>query len=439
MPKPTPTPSASTRGASRRALLLGAPLATACATASAHAPDLGALEADLQTYAEFGSKNAGGEADNASGAWLERRLAEAGFATQRQQVEAAHIFTRTPRLRIGAAEADVECHDLGAAAAVDTVEGPLSIWGAHGAQTSAAPGAIVVAHLPHQRWSSALHPAIRSTVAAAFAQGASALVLVTHGPTRELIRLNRSVQPEPYPGPVVLAAPRAWAALSPSPAQGQRATLSLGARASERPAFNVVARIDRGGGPWVVVSTPRSGWTISAAERGPGIAILLALASWLPARFPQRRFLFVATSAHEYENAGGKLFLERLAPDPDSTALWLHLGAGFAARDWHEAGERLLPLPSADPQRFLVTSPYLLDAARAAFAGVAGLEAPYPSTEGGAGELREIVAAGHRAVFGMLGAHRRHHVSNDNMDCVDARHTCEVLLRLQSLLEETLS
>ena len=54
----------------------------------------------------------------------------------------------------------------------------------------------------------------------------------------------------------------------------------------------------------------------------------------------------------------------------------MHLGAAVAARDWHERGAQLSPLPSADPQRFLLASGALLNAARAAFAGQPGLEAP---------------------------------------------------------------
>src|SRR3546814_9118416 len=64
---------------------------------------------------------------------------------------------------------------------------------------------------------------------------------------------------------------------------------------------------------------------------------------------------------------------------PAETHFWLHLGASLAARDWHEGLFGLAPLAGVDSQRYLVVSPPLLPAARRLFAGLAGLESPYPS------------------------------------------------------------
>src|SRR3546814_8243070 len=73
-----------------------------------------------------------------------------------------------------------------------------------------------------------------------------------------------------------------------------------------RAAENVVARRVRDGRRWVVVSTPRSGWTDCAGERGPGLAIWLALAEWMPHAFADHSLLFVCHSGHEYENLGAR-------------------------------------------------------------------------------------------------------------------------------------
>src|SRR3546814_18926857 len=106
-----------------------------------------------------------------------------------------------------------------------------------------------------------------------------------------------------------------------------------------------------------------------------------------------------------------------MAPKPQETAFWLHLGANLAARDWHDAVGEMTPLPGTDSQRYLVVSPPLLPTARTAFAGLAGLESPYSSDRISAGELTGIIAAGYRSVAGVFGIHRFHHVAE-----ADARY-----------------
>lgn len=85
-------------------------------------------------------------------------------------------------------------------------------------------------------------------------------------------------------------------------------------------------------GPIYVVSTPISGWFHCAAERGPGIAIWISL-------------LEMATTHRNVQ------WLPN-APKPTDVALWVHLGAGLAARDFQTGGRTLGPLPSPDAQRY---------------------------------------------------------------------------------------
>ena len=100
--------------------------------------------------------------------------------------------------------------------------------------------------------------------------------------------------------------------------------------------------------------------------------------------------------------------------------------------------QRLAPLPSVDPQRFLVARPQLVASLRAAFAGQPGLEAVYGDEAGAGGELGEILAAGYPRAFGILGAHRFHHSPNDDMRCVDVGHVAStgraLLSGVQALL-----
>lgn len=390
-----------------------------------------ALAADITRYAGFGAKNAGGSGDTSAGEWIEAELARSGFDLARQSVRAAWIDEHDPVLQIGASRLAVAAHTLGEARRFGSVEAPLRVWGASVPRVEAN-GAVVVAHLQAQRWSSAEQLPIRRTIERAFEQRAAALVLVTNGPTRELIKLNRTLT-NVQPGPVALMAPREWGRLPDDAEMPDRATLTLNAQEAGRDAFNIIGRIDRGAPTTVVVSTPRSGWTTCAGERGPGIATFLTLARGGRNMFRGHNLLFICTSAHEFENAGNAAIIAQLAPRPERTALWLHLGAGFAARDWHEAGGEMAPLPSADPQRFLIASPQLLEAAREIFAGVPGLEAPRSSEQGAAGELSNIIAAGYPTVIGLLGAHRFHHVADDDMRCIEPTHVVEVAQRVAAL------
>lgn len=412
-------------------------LAGACASTTGAQLARAAVADDLAAYAGFGAKNAGGPGDTAAGAWIEGRLSQLGYVSERQAVPGLELIVQQSRLALAEHAIDPAVHDLGQSAQPMRVEAPLFSWSPGLTSLGGASGAIVIAHLPSRRWSSATQPEIRDAITRAFAASAAGLILVTHGPTGELIRLNRPLASER--GPVLLLAPKAWRELDVAAHVGRAVTLALDARQPTREAFNVIGRLDRGRPRSIVVSTPRSGWGLCAGERGPGVAILLALARWMRERFTAYNLVFVSTSSHEFENTGGAAFIQTQAPGPDETALWLHLGAGFAARDWHEAGGRLLPLPSPDPQRFLVASSGLIAHARAAFSGAPGLEAPYDASAGSAGELANVLSAGHEAAIGMFGAHRFHHTALDDMSCVEPAHTEDVLTRTQRVLETVMA
>jgi hypothetical protein len=165
--------------------------------------------------------------------------------------------------------------------------------------------------------------------------------------------------------------------------------------------------------------------------------VWLALARWAVRELAAYNVAFLCTSGHEYENLGSEHVLRDAAPPPDKVALWLHLGANVATCDWHELGAgAFLPLPSADPQRFLVTSPMLVAAARRAFAGLPGLEMAYPSDQGSAGELTNIIAAGYSRVAGIFGAHRFHHARTDDARCVSPALTGRVIESCKAMISE---
>ncbi|HYE46393.1 MAG TPA: hypothetical protein VEA44_11550 [Caulobacter sp.] len=390
----------------RRAVVAAGTLAGA---AEAAVPTAG-MAADLDRYVGFGSKRSGGAGDEAGGQWLASRLEALGYATRRQAIEVPFIEDEACDLIL----ADGTVVPLLAQApwVAGEVSGRLF-------DPANGRGEIAVVRLSHARWSTSQSPEVRAGLAAARAAGARGVVLVTNGPSGEALALN-ALPGSPEPGaPVqaVLAPSKAGPVLA-ALASGQAARLRLAGRIGRRPAWNLIGELDRRADRWLCISTPRSGWFACAGERGPGIAVWLALAAWA-ARAPLRlNVALLAASGHEFENHGGHLAIAAAMPPPSRTALWLHLGANLAARDWHETGGQLLPLSNADSQRFLVATPDLLPAARAAFAGLPGLEAPYPSSRGAAGELGEVLKAGYAPAAGVFGAHRLHHAACDDMRCL---------------------
>ena len=81
----------------------------------------------------------------------------------------------------------------------------------------------------------------------------------------------------------------------------------------------------------LVVTTPKSSWWTSTAERGGGIAVWLALLRHFAQRPPQCDVCFLATSGHELGHLGLEHHL-RQHPRLAEARAWLHLGANFAAK-----------------------------------------------------------------------------------------------------------
>jgi hypothetical protein len=398
--------------ASRRAVLgAGATLFAATgAAAKARPVSLGSpaqAQAILERYHACGIKASGGPGDIATGEWLEGELAALGYACARQPFD-------VPAFEGAASLSGKDAHaDLVPQAIVQLAElqGRLFF-------SPQGDGEIAIIELPYGRWSTARGEA-QARVREAMALGARAAVLVTTGPTREALALNAPVDRGLFDIPVAVMSPRDVHPFRLIAAGRGAARLSIAGRSFRRPAFNLTARLSRRAGRTLVLSTPRSGWFTCAGERGTGLAVWLLLARWAAKAKLGVDVELVATSGHEYEYAGGEVFLRAAAPPPRETALWVHLGANVAARDWHERGPLLAPLPSADPQRFLLASPALVPAAQAAFAGQPGLEQVYAADpRQAAGELSSILAAGYDPVVGVFGAHRFHHARTDDLRCV---------------------
>lgn len=395
-----------------------------------------AAQADLERYVGFGVKASGGPGDRAAGAWLEAELRALGFGIERQTFEAPWFEPSIAEIAVDGQVAAVIPQAVVVTTPQDGISAPLVL--ADVGDRARLKGAIAIVSLPHARWSSLVSPVPRQKAQAAFDAGAAAVVLITHGPTGQALALNAPADGPMFPRPAAILAPKAAPPFLVAAARGEVGRLTVAGAGGRREAYNIVARLDRGRGRWLVVSTPRSGWFGCAGERGPGVAIWLMLARWAARADLPVNVAFVCNSGHEYENLGAARLLHDAAPKPAQTAFWLHLGANAAARDWHELGGQMTPLPSADPQRYLGVSPSLIDEARRIFAGQPGLEAPYPAAPGAAGELGHIIAAGYPALAGVFGAHRFHHAAADDLRTVEPAHAVQAAIGFRDLIQSAL-
>lgn len=409
-------PSASRRaviGASASILAAGPTRAAAKASPAKASDAVAEAKALLECYQSFGDKAAGGPGDQAFGAWLEDELKGLGYACARQTYDVP-AYEGEASLTAGTARAML----IPQASVVPTAAGGLTAPLYVAEPGRSGPG-IALLVLPHARWSTIVGPVARR-VQSVLQGGASAVVIVTTGSSGEALALNAPPDKALFDRPVAVLAPKDAEPFLKAAGTGASATLRMDGRAFRRPAYNVTATLKRGATKTLVISTPRSGWFACAGERGSGMAVFVMLARWAARTRLPVDIALTANSGHEYENFGGEHALHDFAPPPANTALWIHLGANVAARDWHERGAMLSPLPSADPQRFLLASADLLPRVRSAFAGQPGLEAPYaadPAIAGG--ELRNVLAAGYNPAIGIFGGHRFHHSRADDLRCVE--------------------
>lgn len=392
---------------------------------------------DLLTYDELGPHRTASGGDVATTEWLEQQLVQAGLAVTRQAFEVTlhepvvhHVTLADRRVPGFPLWPPVPAPENGIRAELMLVppDGPVSDL----------QGRIAVIRLPYvRRGVSLARPLYRRPILAALRAGAAALLLITEGPTGDLIALNAlppgELADEAALVPMLLVAGKHGPSLEAAAREKQVATLELRVATRERaPAYNLIARLERGP-RWIVLSTPQSGWFHCAGERGPGVATQLALARWAAARSGNASLCVLFTSGHELAGIGARqAFSAPALPAPAETALWIFLGSSIATRAWHlpenadGSGTAPVPLEHADPQRTLYGSPAVLERLRSSFAGVAGLEEPHPaSAEGGPGsptpkELREALAQGYLTGIGVKGNHLYQHAMGDRAHTTSA-------------------
>jgi hypothetical protein len=370
----------------------------------------GKLFEDVIAYYNLGEHRTATPGDLRTSQWLMEQLRAAGLKATSQLFGLRQFFVHQTRLIVG--DRSIRAFPLWfpRGTGPSPINARLALFDKR-AEPASLQGKIALTRFPFDARAAVVSGSGHAEVILAAAKaGASAVVTITEGPTKEIIALNSPAGAEPWPIPVVLASPRDEPVLMPAARSGAQASLLVdGEDDHNASAKNVIARLDRGK-DLIVVSTPRSGWFRCAGERGPGIALFLGLARWASSRPSGASFLFVSTSGHELGGLGMKAFQKELAPSPDRVLCWLHLGSGIATYSWDETPAGLKLLREPDSRRYLMTSPDLVPLLTSTFAGLPGLS---PTVGRAVGEFEFMIKAGYRT-FGIAAGHRFHHTPADS-------------------------
>lgn len=345
------------------------------------------LMADVARYESFGLHRFGSPGAAAALDWIAAELAAAGLSVTQQRFTLGRQYVfESGTLTVGDRRIDV-----------------LPQWWSPTDKASfdlaapIGPEGLLHLKLPYDR-GAYLNDGHRAKLAEAFARKPASVLLEIGHPSGEIFTYNVDQTSPPWPVPVLLVAPKDAAALTP----GAAATASVrGTYQRAVEGRNIVARLDRGRGKWLVISTPVTSWFTSTCERGPGIAGFLAMARLAKDTFTQHDIVFVATSGHEIGHGGMEQFMHDGAPKPAATALWAHFGASLAC---------------ADPVvRVILSSDASL--VERTFTGIEGTR--LVADKAAVGELRDVHAAGYPGFFGMAGAHKFFHTQKDNLAAVN--------------------
>ena len=367
------------------------------------------LMADVRAYYEFGVHRTAHEGDRRTSDWLAERFRALGLETSEHPFTLRQFYL--DEASIADASGRLEAFPLW----LPRATGPGGVRGrlVRGeADTPAADlrGAVVWIEGAPPR------PALEGRAVAA---GAAAILFETNdrAGSGELVAQNAERQYVDVERPVPTLSFGAADAERLRRSIGRDVTVRLTGRMDNAArARNIVGRLERRrDAEWIVISTPSSGWFTCAGERGPGIAILLALAEWAVARPDGLNYLFVGTSGHELDFLGARLFHgAHLAPPPERTRAWLHLGASIATPPWEHVGGVWRPTATVTTGT-LQASEELASILRDAFRD---LPMYALRTDIRLGEFRNLVDHGYRGLGVVGGSNPWFHVPRDTPDTV---------------------
>jgi hypothetical protein len=334
---------------------------------------------DVKAYSALGEHRTAGKADRDTSAWLARQLEGFGFTSKLLPFRVRQFQFDSASLMVSGRS--IPCFPLWLPRATGPVRAPIA--------RAAVKDCVAIVRLPKGGAMTAAH---RAVIQPPIDQGAAAIIGVTPSDSGELVALNSTADAEPWPVPILLVGPPEEMTLRGA----TEVAISIQGREEARAeAFETVGEIGAGK-KRIVISTPSSGWFHCAGERGPGIALWLALARWSSHRESNVRYTFVASSGHELGEQGMHSFLAGPAPRPDEVSVWLHLGASIAAR--------------GSTRRLMTNRKEWLPVLSRNFGSISGLNPEV--TDAPPGELAQLAKLGYRC-FGIAGGHTLFHSPGD--------------------------
>ena len=389
------------------------------------------LYQDVVTYTQFGEHRTATQGESQTTNWMVERLKACGFDVSFQSFPVDTFFVHRANLTIDSEP--VECFPL---------------WPPHWTELQPIQARLVPLEEDGKLQKESIvliKPSFSygalpfsfegddATIRAAAEQGAVAVLVISNGPSDGIHAYNTPEGTERWPIPVALVPKRNEPALTLAAERHSEVSLLLyGDNGLGIEAKNIVAKLNRGD-DLIVLSTPKSGWFTCAGERGPGIALFLALAQWASQRNSEVSYLFDANTGHEIGGTGIRQFVEKLAPPCDNVIAWIHLGANIATWDWEETPSGPVKQARPDRYRIVCSGEEFLPVLNTALSGLLGLE---PRVGRGLGEMRLVIQTGYRG-FGLNGGPYRHfHTPEDKPDVATAPELLEpVAAALVSVLE----
>jgi hypothetical protein len=333
---------------------------------------------DVKAYSALGEHRTASKVDRDTSAWLAKQLEGFGFTSKLLPFRVRQFQFDSASLMVSGRA--IPCFPLWLPRATAPLRAPIA--------RATVKGCVAIVRLPKGIAMTAAH---RAAIQPLIQEGAAAIIGVTPSDSGELVALNSTADAEPWPVPVLLVGPP-----EEMPLRGATdVAISIQGRDEARAeAFETVGEIGMGKKS-MVISTPSSGWFHCAGERGPGIAMWLALARWSSHRESNMRYTFVASSGHELGYQGMDRYLTGPAPRPEEVSVWLHLGASIAAR--------------GATRRLMTNRKEWLPVLSRNFSS-AGLQPE--ATDAPVGELAQLAKLGYRC-FGIAGGHTLFHSPGD--------------------------
>jgi hypothetical protein len=392
------------------------------------------LMKDVEAYVSFGFHRSGGAGDLATSDWLAEHWRSLGYEVEQPAFEIPNADTTLARVEIDDEAFDGFAQPPMVLTPPEGITGPLVMF--DGSAPQKTNGSLAVVHVPRERGQGSPSEAYRQAADQAALAGALGVLVVVTSPSGEVVAINTAREAS-LPIPVLFLPerykPGIEAAIGKSPAR-----LRIEGPGGVRQARNTVARYGSVG-PWVIVSTPQSGWFTCGGERGPGIAMSRALSTWAVRQTLPCRWLFIATSGHEWNDTGAHVFHETSAPGPSETALWLHLGASFGARSYEETDAGLRALDTPNRVRSFMVSEDMMPFARRAFDGHPVIGDPMLANPDTArGEIRLVIAEGYPSSAGFWGGHALFHAPTDDANATTPEIMEPIARALARMLEEKL-